>query len=103
MSAAGILNMRNNIFFLLLVFLTAFSSGCHTVRVERPVTALDAVEERQPFFLLGLVGENEIDLARQCPRGIASIEEKFTFLDAVFSLASVGIYTPRTVAVRCAA
>lgn len=79
-----------------------FLSGCYVTRIDRPVARLEAVELRQHFFLGGLVGEGSIDLARECPRGVASFGDRFTFVDVMLAIASVGIYTPRTVVINCA-
>ena len=87
---------------MLLATALCLVSGCFVTRVENPVAGLDPVELRQHFFLAGLVGEGDVDLARECPRGVASFGDRFTFLDIVFGIASVGIYTPRTVVIQCA-
>lgn len=65
--------------------------------------SLPAHEVREHFFVLGLVGEKTLDLASQCPKGVASLSEQLTPVDFLFSLCSVGIYTPKTVTYRCAA
>ncbi len=77
-------------------------SGCFITRIERPVAGLEPVELRQHFFFAGLVGESVVDLASECPRGVASFGDRFTFVDIVLAIASVGIYTPRTVVIHCA-
>ena len=84
--------------FCLLVFAC---SGCYIVNVERPVAAGTRSYHRQHFFLLGRIGEYDIDLAKECPQGVAAFGDRFTFVDALFGIATAGIYTPRTVVIQC--
>ena len=80
-----------------LVFLCA----CYPVRIERPVSGHEPLKLQQHFFLFGLIGESTIDLRKECSTGIASFGDRATPLDWVFSVLSIGLYTPRTVMVEC--
>ena len=71
------------------------------MRVDSGTAARNLIEERQHFFGFGLVGDFTIDLKEMCPSGTASFGDKITFVDGVMSVASAGIYTPRTVFVEC--
>jgi hypothetical protein len=86
---------------ILISFFVLFLTSCFSVKIDKKVTALDYVELRQNFFLFGLIGDKEIDLVDQCPRGVSGISEKFTFGDGVLTLITLGIYSPRTVLVNC--
>ncbi|MEZ4753412.1 MAG: hypothetical protein R3A13_03770 [Bdellovibrionota bacterium] len=41
-------------------------------------------------------------LVKLCPNGVATIEDRMTIRDTALAIASVGIYTPRTVDIECA-
>ena len=91
---------RNLILLLLIIFINL--PACYSVKVDRQVTALDHVELRQNFFVFGLIGDKEVNLVEQCPRGASGFSERFTFADIILTVISLGIYTPRTVFVNCA-
>ncbi|MCB0318120.1 MAG: hypothetical protein KDD56_05140 [Bdellovibrionales bacterium] len=85
--------------FLLILIL----SGCHNVSMTsgQPGNG-HVVETRKHMFAFGLAGgDSEINLSQVCPGGVAKIDDQITFYDAALSIASVGIYTPRTVSVEC--
>ncbi len=84
------------------IFLVIACSGCFVVQVERPVAAGEQQIVRKHFFLLGRIGEHEVDLAKACPQGVSSFGDRFTVSDAAFAVLTAGIYTPRTVVFRCA-
>ena len=52
---------------------------------------------------MGLIGDNEVNLKRMCPTGVTSFGDEFRPFDLLFSVATIGLYTPKTVVVRCAA
>ena len=87
------------------IFLIAFIlivAGCYSVKIDRQVTGLDHVELSQSFFFFGLLGDKEVDLTEQCPRGVSTVTERFAFSDLLCSVFTLGIYTPKTVYVNCA-
>jgi len=88
---------------LLLLLLTCAGFGCYSVRVERQTVAGETRQIKQNFFLLGRIGESEIDLSKECPSGVASFGDIFTWSDVLLSIVTIGIYTPRTVILKCAA
>ena len=55
------------------------------------------------FFLFGLVGEVEIDLAMACPDGVSRVELFHSALNQLLGVVTVGFYTPTTVDYWCAA
>jgi hypothetical protein len=59
-------------------------------------------EIRAPFYILGLVGDVEIRLDELCPHGVAWFQNRMDVGDCVFGVCTLGLYTPRTVEVRCA-
>lgn len=64
------------------------------VVVERPWTAT---------YLFGLVPAGAINTAAQCPTGVAVIETQQTFANGLVGALTLGIYTPQTVRITCAA
>ena len=87
---------------LVLVVLLLCCSGCFVVQVERSVGAGEAQYIRKNFYLFGRIGEYAINLDEECPQGTAQFGDRFTFSDVMFGVLTLGIYTPRTVVVRCA-
>lgn len=85
---------------LVLLFLLTLC-GCFTVRVDRRLAAMDPVYIRENFFVFGLIGEASHDLKTICPKGVASYGDMFSPLDILFTVVSLGIYSPRTVIIEC--
>ena len=77
-------------------------SGCHRVSIDKDRSGGAHFEERQDFYALGLIGEQEIDLVKRCPRGVSSFGDVVSPLDLLFTIGTLGIYAPRTVVVECA-
>ena len=64
-----------------------------TTVVKKPWTAT---------WLWGIVPATPIDVTRDCPAGVATVETKQTFLNGLVSGLTIGIFTPRDVTVTCA-
>ncbi|MCO6429571.1 MAG: hypothetical protein J5J00_01830 [Deltaproteobacteria bacterium] len=93
---------KRKIIFIAFCALTLFgAAGCFSTRVENSVSALDAAQRRQHFYLLGLLGEAQVDLGQECPRGAAAFADRFTLGDIGYTLLTLGIYSPKSVFVRC--
>lgn len=88
---------------LLTIFLLAMCAGCYRVRLDVPLSGDRIVRSRQHFFVMGLIGDNEINLKRVCPTGVTSFGDEFRPFDLLFAFGTLGLYTPKTVLVRCAA
>ncbi len=94
--------MKRSLLTLLLVS-TLGISACHSMRFE--VTEdmpTDTVTERKNFFLVGLAPTVEVDVSTKCPNGVVAIEEETTFVDGLFNLLTLSIWTPRTTTYHCA-
>ena len=50
----------------------------------------------------GLSGA-EVDATRECPNGVAVVETQQTFLNGLIAGLTLGLYTPQTVSITCAA
>jgi hypothetical protein len=77
-------------------------TGCHRVVIGKDRSVGTRIEERQDFYVLGLIGDHDVDLTKRCPRGTASFGDMISPLDLLFTLGTLGIYAPRTVVVECA-
>lgn len=53
-------------------------------------------------WLWGLVPATPIDVTRDCPGGIATVETKQSFMNGLVGALTIGIFTPRDVTVTCA-
>ncbi|MEO8620646.1 MAG: hypothetical protein ABI625_06250 [bacterium] len=51
--------------------------------------------------IFGLAGA-QVDVRTQCPSGVAIVETEESFVNAVLTIITIGIYTPRHVTVTCA-
>jgi hypothetical protein len=80
------------------------STGCYHAVIEtgRPAGTTVVSRPWTPTFIFGLVAAPEINVAAQCPRGIARVDTQMSFVNGLASFITLGIYTPRTVTVTCA-
>lgn len=84
------------------VGLMLLSAGCHTMHfdvVDRPHAMV--VEQRNDYFLWGLVPQEEVDVSRSCPNGITALREETTFLNGICHLLTLGIWAPQSVSFYC--
>ncbi|HYD53641.1 MAG TPA: hypothetical protein VEA99_13480 [Gemmatimonadaceae bacterium] len=88
-----------------LVVLLAASTACYHQVVQTGRTAGATVIDK-PFvngFLWGLVAAQDIDVTRECPAGVATVETEQSFANGLVAALTLGIYTPQHVRVTCAA
>lgn len=80
-------------------------TGCYHQVVRTGATPGNVVVERPwtATFLFGLVPARAINTAAQCPTGVAVIETQQTFVNGLVGALTLGIYTPQTVRITCAA
>jgi Bor protein len=80
-------------------------AGCYSVTV-RPdggykVATKPTYEQRQDFYLWGLVGESHIDVKEVCKAGPVQFQSQRTFVDGLLALVTLGIYAPESARVWC--
>ena len=63
----------------------------------------EVVYERKSFFLGGLAPTRKVDVGAHCPDGVVYIREQTTFVDGLFNVITLGIWTPRSSWYHCAA
>ena len=94
-----------SILLLTTALLGATCPGCFKATFEdasRP-PAGEEHSEYESFFLIGLVGESDVDIRDHCESGRASgVQTGGNVGTTLISVLTVGIYTPRMVYVRCA-
>ena len=89
----------------LLLLVGLISSGCYHATVVTGKTP-GPVKIDQPFalgFVYGLVPPSTVETMERCPAGVAMVETKLSFLNAVVSNLTFGILTPMHITVTCAA
>ena len=102
--------MRESIFSICqrgaIVAALVVVSGCYSV-TSRPnggfkVSTPPTFEQRQNFFLWGLVGENHIDVRAVCNGSEPTqFQSQRTFVDGLLGLITLGIYAPESARVWC--
>jgi hypothetical protein len=82
------------------------ASGCYSV-TGRPqggfkVAGKPTFEQRQDFYLWGLVGESHIDTTKVCAKSQpVQMQSQVTPVDALLGLITLGIYAPESAKVWC--
>lgn len=81
-------------------------AGCTTVNVvpngENVSDADPTWQERQHFFLFGLIGESHVDVGSICgEKEVLQMQSRFMPLDGLIGLVTASIYAPRTARVWC--
>jgi hypothetical protein len=88
-----------------LVLGVVLLSGCYhaTVDTGRVPSGQTIEKEWAHGFVYGLVPPSTVEVAQQCPNGIAKVETQLSFLNQVASALTFGFYTPMAISVQCAA
>jgi hypothetical protein len=81
------------------------TTACYHAVVETGRTAGTTVVQKPwtSTFIFGLVEAKEINVARECPNGVARVETQMSFVNGLATAITFGLYTPRTVTITCAA
>ncbi len=89
----------------LLVSAALLSGACYKVTYVNPGTAPSGVvqDTKGHFLIFGIVGTAEIHAEAMCPGGVHQVVSKESFIDLVLGAITIGIYTPRTYEIECAA
>jgi hypothetical protein len=79
--------------------------GCYSV-TSRPnggfkVATPPTYEQRQDFFLWGLVGESHINVREVCKGEPTQIQSQKTFVDSLLTIVTLGIYAPESARLWC--
>lgn len=81
------------------------STACYHAVIETGRPAGTTVVQRPwvNMFLWGLVAAQPIDVSTQCPGGLAKVETQLSVPNALATIVTLGIYSPRTATITCAA
>ncbi len=84
---------------LAALFLTA---GCYRATVETGFApSFDKHSQWVHSWVFGLIPPQVVQAEKVCPRGVAVVETRHSFLNQVVAGLTAGIYTPITVTVTC--
>ena len=81
------------------------TTGCYHQVVNTgatPAPGNATITKTVSLYFFGLVGA-EVDTVADCPTGAAVIETQQTFMNGLLGVVTLGIYTPQTVTITCAA
>lgn len=88
-----------------LLFPVLASTACYHATVETGATP-STVEISKSFassWIYGLVPPSTVETAAKCPDGVAKVQTKLSFLNQLVGVLTLGIYTPMSITVTCAA
>ncbi len=88
---------------LLTTALALSACNAHQVTYDTSLPRGKAHSEWTGHYFGGLVGHTEINVRRICPQGVAKIETYRSVGNGFVGAFTLGIYTPRTVRITCAA
>ena len=54
-------------------------------------------------WIFGLVPPSTVETAAKCPNGVAKVETQLSFVNQLVGILTLGIYTPMSIKVTCAA
>lgn len=95
--------MRNQI--AIVVSCLFVSVGCYHATVETAATPSPVMIEQgfASSWVYGLVPPSTVETAAKCPNGPAKIETQISFVNGLVGALTLGIYTPMSIKVTCAA
>ena len=98
-------NLHRKLFGLSAVLAAVVcGSACQTVHYATQRSGGGGVvEDNADFFLFGLIGEKVVRMNEVCPAGPARWHNQETFVNGLLGVITLGIYTPRTIVIECAA
>lgn len=95
--------MRNRLSGILVIGAVALAGCYHAVVDTGRAPSGQVVENKWAHgFIYGLVPPSAVEVAQECPNGVAKVETQLSFLNQVASALTFGIYTPMTISVQCA-
>ncbi len=94
----------NKIAKLSVIIPALLSAACFHAVVETGRTPSPTVVRRpfQPSFLYGFIAPRRLNVAEECPEGVARVETLHTGFEMLIAWATAGIFTPMSIRVTCA-
>jgi Bor protein len=90
---------------LALVVSCAVLGACYHATITTGATP-SSDQISQPWasgWIYGLVPPSTVEAAAKCPNGVAQVETQHSFLNELVGFLTIGIYTPMSILVTCAA
>ncbi|MCH8569080.1 MAG: Bor family protein [Balneolales bacterium] len=90
---------------LLMLIAGFILAGCYNARITTGAQPSATVIENAwaHSFIGGLVPPSTVNVAQQCPNGVAIVDTKLSFLNMVANAITFGLYSPMHITVTCAA
>jgi len=90
---------------LILGGVAVLVGGCYHATVETGAAPSEQVVEHccAAAFLGGLVAPKPVKTEAACAHGVARVETSRSFSNVVFTVLTVGLYSPMSVRITCAA
>jgi len=92
--------------WLAAIAMTAVAStACWHATIDMGVEPSNQVIDKPwaAAWVYGLVPPNTVEPASKCPHGVAKVETQLSFLNQLVGFLTLGIYTPMSIKVTCAA
>lgn len=88
---------------LLCAALATSAVACNKVTYKNPgvMPSAQVESEKGWYFIYGLLGTHDVWADKMCPKGVAEVQSKESFLDLLIGGLTGGIITPRTYEVTC--
>ena len=93
--------VRSLVGISLLVVLAACYHA--TIDMGRPASPQVVEDQWADGWVLGLVPPKTVEVAGRCPNGVAKVETHLSFVNQLVGFLTIGIYTPMSIKVTCAA
>ncbi|HMU60273.1 MAG TPA: hypothetical protein PKA66_00710 [Gemmatimonadales bacterium] len=79
--------------------------GCYHATIETTATPSTVVIERgfASSWIYGLVPPSTVETEAKCTNGVAKVETQISFVNGLVGALTLGIYTPMSIKVTCAA
>ncbi len=89
---------------VLLGLFVLVSAGCYHATIETglPPSSEVIVKPFASSWIYGLVPPKTVETMAQCPRGVARVETRISFLNGLVGALTFSIYTPMEIKVTCA-
>ena len=87
-----------------LVALVLLLPACYhaTINTGRPMGSTVVNKPFQPSFIYGLIPPATLNVASECPNGVAQVETMHSFVEGLVAALTGGIFTPMSIKVTCA-
>jgi hypothetical protein len=79
--------------------------GCYHATIETTATPSTVVIEQgfASSWIYGLVPPSTVETEAKCTAGVAKVETQISFVNGLVGALTLGIYTPMSIKVTCAA